>query len=780
MKSYIRFLGRNKLYTAIMAVGLSVSLAFVIIMSCYVWQNLSVLTHYPDSERIHIAHSSRYAHTYRAFPGYIQTNIPEIEAATGINFRNRLMMSIGNEDWLDTRIALAADSRFFDVFQTKFIYGDKDVWKNPNNAIVTRSFAENHGGKDIIGKTLNIAGHEQVLTIAAVIEDFDKSIISNYNILLNMDNPYLFGEKPDRLVNPEEIWNGPLTFVKIKKGADAEEVCERINELHQLEYNEDYTFKLVTLRKAYLGGDESSFYPYLKKGNPGLMKIFSAIVLVLLISAIFNYVNLSTALAGKRSKEIASRMLLGEQRKEVLVRSITESLTFVAICMVLAVMIAIAVLPSINRLINSPVPLEIYFTESYILIYVAIMLLTALMCSLIPSLISVRFRPIEVVKGRFRYESKKTFSKIFIIIQNIIAVIIIAVTTVMDSQMKHMMEMPLGANIDGLYQCGISSLSTNLESELQKLPYIKRIGKSYGRPCSISYASAVPLDDEYNVNNMPFLGLIRSDKNAFDMFGYEIVRQYGPDSGHGIWLSETAFESLGMDPDNPVLPERWSNTDGLPFAGIIKDFAMTSALDYGGSPATAVFVYPDGVLPGNMGDFILETDELTAENRNELYWLCYDAINRLHGTDHINAGFIRDRINAEYSDMKKQLRMVSIFMFIAIMLSVLGQIAMSTYYATEREKEIGIRKVFGGTVGSESIRNIRDYMLYCLIACIIGTPIAVWIGTRYLETFAYRMPPKPWIYILACMAVFAISLASVLWQTLHAARTNPAEALKKE
>ena len=279
---------------------------------------------------------------------------------------------------------------------------------------------------------------------------------------------------------------------------------------------------------------------------------------------------------------------------------------------------------------------------------------------------------------------------------------------------------------------------------------------------------------------MAFLGLIRSDKNAFDMFGYEIVRQYGPDSGHGIWLSETAFESLGMDPDNPVLTERWSNTDGLPFAGIIKDFAMTSALDYGGSPATAVFVYPDGVLPGNMGDFILETDELTAENRNELYGLCYDAINRLHGTDHINAGFIRDRINAEYSDMKKQLRMVSIFMFIAIMLSVLGQIAMSTYYATEREKEIGIRKVFGGTVGSESIRNIRDYMLYCLIACIIGTPIAVWIGTRYLETFAYRMPPKPWIYILACMAVFAISLASVLWQTLHAARTNPAEALKKE
>ena len=105
---------------------------------------------------------------------------------------------------------------------------------------------------------------------------------------------------------------------------------------------------------------------------------------------------------------------------------------------------------------------------------------------------------------------------------------------------------------------------------------------------------------------------------------------------------------------------------------------------------------------------------------------------------------------------------------------------MSTYYATEREKEIGIRKVFGGTIRSESLRSLREYMVYCVIAGIIGVPVAVWICMKYLETFSYRMPDKPWIFIAATLIIFAISVFSVLWQTLRAARTNPAEALKKE
>ena len=119
-------------------------------------------------------------------------------------------------------------------------------------------------------------------------------------------------------------------------------------------------------------------------------------------------------------------------------------------------------------------------------------------------------------------------------------------------------------------------------------------------------------------------------------------------------------------------------------------------------------------------------------------------------------------------------------MAIAILLSVLGQVAMSTYYATEKEKEISIRKVFGGTISSESVRNIFEYMGYCLIASAAAIPVSIWVSGRYLESFVYRMELPVWIFVVAAITVFSTSLASVLWQTLRAARTNPAEGLKKE
>ena len=124
--------------------------------------------------------------------------------------------------------------------------------------------------------------------------------------------------------------------------------------------------------------------------------------------------------------------------------------------------------------------------------------------------------------------------------------------------------------------------------------------------------------------------------------------------------------------------------------------------------------------------------------------------------------------------------MVIVFMVVAILLSALGQVAMSTYYATEREKEIGIRKVFGGTVRSEICRNIFEYMGYTITAAVIAVPAAVLIAERYLETFVYRMNLPAWIFLVATLGILAISLLSILWQTLRAARTNPAEALKKE
>ena len=236
-----------------------------------------------------------------------------------------------------------------------------------------------------------------------------------------------------------------------------------------------------------------------------------------------------------------------------------------------------------------------------------------------------------------------------------------------------------------------------------------------------------------------------------------------------------------MDINNPIPPKELSYIEGdVPLAGIIRDYPVRTAINMVTDECTILYVLPENDIR-LIGDYIVKMNQVTEQNKQELFDLSAAAVAQKYGSGTlVRSGYIKDLIDSEYVHISNQLTLVNILMVIAIMLAALGQIAMSTYYASERQKDIGIRKVFGGTVRSESIRNIRDYMLYCLAACAIGIPTAVWIAARYLETFTYRMPSKPWIYILAAITVFCISLASVLWQTLRAARTNPAEALKKE
>ena len=173
-------------------------------------------------------------------------------------------------------------------------------------------------------------------------------------------------------------------------------------------------------------------------------------------------------------------MLLGEDRREVFARNILESLGFMAACMCFAFIIASLCLPYVNDLLNSPIPVRIRLSHGYIYMYMLILGVAALLCGIVPALISFRFKPIEIIKGHYRYQSKRAFSKVFIIIQNTIAIIIIAVTLVMDAQIRHMIDMPLNASVDNLYYA--SPYSADFEKQLTELPNAADFGRASGRP----------------------------------------------------------------------------------------------------------------------------------------------------------------------------------------------------------------------------------------------------------------------------------------------------------
>ena len=773
MKSYLRFLGRNKLYTAIMAVGLSVSLAFVIIMSCFVWQNTSVNRHYPEQDRMYAIGGKGTTMSNMVMTQTMMDAVPEFEDGTTIKVLNMYPESYIDGIAVDG-FSMRISKGFFALFPTDFIYGSADALDDIGNAMITKSLADKFGGKDVIGKKLLFEGEEEY-TIAAVIEDFDNTIFENSQVIVNIANG-----SSQQNSNLHGWASGYISIVKAKKGADENVLQEKVdkvyeNGLHEKNRGKDGYLSLTRLDKVYTSDNNEGGYTGFKKGNASLMTAFSIIVVFLLISAIFNYINLSTALAGRRSKEIATRMLLGEERQTVFRRNLLESLMFMAVCMCIAFILAWVSLPYVNGLLDSPIPVQMKFSHGYIYMYLIIMGITALFCGIIPALISFRFQPIEIIKGHYRYQSRRTFSKVFIIIQNALAIIIVAATLTMNSQIGHMIDMPLNATTDDLYYA--KTYSADFEKTLRELPYVEEFGRASGRPGQSSGTYGFRLNNE--VNKDVTMQMCECDEKAFELFGFKIVKDYGVPNGEGAWLTESAVRKLEMDPENPVFPQAnaWV-INYAPVAGIIEDAVFSSALDLNLDTGGIILVGPQDP---EWSAYVVLLNDTSPEYIRELDRLSEEEIKRIHGPNApFTPGFFPTLIESAYEPVRKQADMVLLFMVVAIMLSALGQIAMSTYYATERQKEISIRKVFGGTVRSESIRNIFEYMTYCFIACVVAVPVSILIAGRYLETFVYKMPQKPWIYVVAAVSAFAISLGSVLWQTLRAARTNAAEALKKE
>jgi putative ABC transport system permease protein len=267
------------------------------------------------------------------------------------------------------------------------------------------------------------------------------------------------------------------------------------------------------------------------------------------------------------------------------------------------------------------------------------------------------------------------------------------------------------------------------------------------------------------------------DTTAFRMLGFEILKDYHTPVMGGVWFCETAFNATGLTDDDlscEVLAKRTGN-DCDHVAGIIADF-VTEPSNMGATEPAIVTLVPEEKLVGNYllkltadGPEVRAQLQETLDNwktTTQVYWL--------------GATYVEDRLRDGLRPAQNNMRLLEIFMVLAVIISLLGLLAMSTYYADEKSRDIAVRKVFGGTVDSELWRSVRDYMIMVGIACAIGIPVAVWAARKYLEGFTVKLENYAWIFVAAVALSVVFAFGSVLWQTLKAAKTNPAVELKKE
>nr|MCR5840950.1 ABC transporter permease [Bacteroidales bacterium] len=548
MKSYLKFLSRNKLYTAIEAVGLAVSLAFVILIGSYVVQQYGVAHESPQWKRTFVLGNGEFLGLTYWDKEELEMNIPEVEAATHMALLWQPVAQFGEEALPLTGFECDAD--FFRVFpEYRLVEGSLGDFVGRDDVLISESLARKTGVR--IGQAIRLDDRDRI--VKGIFADFGGAYFMPADILTNIADTWA----ADQGKAFNSIGNY-TTWFRVREDANLPEVQAKVQALLHKNYDPTWSAEKVDAWRAYRM-DEAFFFTgssngLTRTGNIQMLRLLTVVVLLLLLSAIFNYVNLSLALTGKRAKEMATRRLLGADKTGILWKYIGESVAFTAVCFAAALLLAYLLAPMVNSLVSTSNPdelmlgigdtsvrLSFMLTPGYLLAYLAGILGLGVLNGLLPAFAASRYEPIDVIKGTLRRRNKMVLSKVFIVVQNVLSVFLIALALVMELQMRHMLTRPMHAATENLFYIEYSAQNYDamrlFKDKVEQLPFVTKAGVGRGIPGLINMTMGIKVDEERHID-MP---VILCDSTYFRLLGLEVEEDFGHPLVHSLWMSRSAF-----------------------------------------------------------------------------------------------------------------------------------------------------------------------------------------------------------------------------------------------
>lgn len=797
MKSFLRFLRRNPYYTVINILGLSVALMFVILIGDYTWRQFSTDSSQPNKDRIVLMGRSG---DYMSWPDEswkIGRMYPEIENTCCVVSQAGTIRS-DKESFkdVDGNPMLLVDSTFFNMFSYDFVEGDPEIaLSSPEKCVITESLADAiFPGSDPMGEPLRIIGDRNVFinngtqdpydstivyTVSGVIKDFDKTVFPNDTKIIASINrhPQILGYKMNSQCFVSTSHGCFKAFYLLEKGAELDSKADEIwstlvGDIPMMEFDVDVnktTATFTPLRKVMF--DESNDGSGLEKGDKGLLVILLSAVIAILLFAVTNYINLTVANTGMRAKEMATRRLLGSSSKAVIIKLVGESILMVLISFLIGLGLSFAFQDDMASMFRGRIMLENDFTPGTISVCICFIAVTGLLAGIIPGLQISAFKPIDVVKGTFRYKSKMLFSRVFIMIQNLITVVMLTLSLVVALQINGLVKAPLGINTkDVLFISGEPEDSEPILSTMQGLPCVQKIGFSRGSCLSLGKSSMRMA--KYRDGSTHLIYQTTLDKEALDIYGVEILNDYGiPEAG--VYINEKMKEALCLsDSDREI---QWYGDYGVEqIAGIVRNFHKGNILD----DITEFAIYVRDPEKMRNPDYVVETDG-SPEAFRKIKAAVAEVITDRKDIDWVVQNLEKE-VASQFEEERNVLHIVLMFTGIALLISIFGFIGMSLFFIRQRRSEIAVRRIMGGNIREVILLMLTKFCAPLLLSCLVAVPLAYYISDRWLQDFSYRIPLSAWIFILTCALSLLIALLSILWQTIHAVRRNPAEGIKTE
>lgn len=796
MKYFFRFLKNNPLYAVINVVGLALSLMFVILIGDYTYRQFSIDKWHRNHERIYVL-GTENRNSLMSWPDCahsLKDRYPEVEDVCCVYMHNG---KIKHEDKVyeesqgdNAGNIMLADSNFFRFFDFKMIDGDRETaLDSPEKCVVTESLAKAlFPDGNALGQPLQIEGTRYVFvsddngdpydsslvyTVSGVIKDLDKTVFLNETaVIANFERaPQVLGYRLRNDLMASGPLGSTLSFLMLRPGASLEDKIEDLTS-YCIESIPVFNFYGNT-KAAIIPLDDLMFAPQntgagLQTGDKSLLGILLAVVMAILMFAVTNYINLTVANTGFRAKEMATRRLLGSDGLGISLELIGESTLMVFISFIIGGALALLLEDKMAVLFKGKIDILKDINFSTVSVSLVFIILTGVISGIMPTVSLSRYKPIDVVKGSFRYHSKMVLSRIFIILQNVITMTMMTATLTILLQMSHLVKAPLGYNTENIYRVSSDNPEV-LRNALKSQPFIQGIGSFSGTSLDGNYCSMSTRKDKDNNNLLVYL--TTWDKEFIDIMGINLVKDNHL-SGDVKYINEELAGKLSLgDGESEVT---WGDGSVTQVAGVFSNFHMTNILDpY--QPFMITVKDTDEIEDPN---FMVKTDGSPDARKK----LC-DLIKEVDGTTEDldwKLQSVDDNIKASLNEEKNTMRIVSIFTGVAVLISILGFIGMSLFFIRQRKKEIGVRRIMGSTTNEVLSLLLTKFCAPLLVSFIFAVPLSWFIMDKWLESFSYRIGLSPWIFIASGAVSLLIAVVSIFFQTLHAAHSNPADAIRAE
>ncbi len=794
--AYRYFIG-HKLFSFINVSGLAIGIATCAIISLWVQRELSYDRFHKNAHRIYRVERelfrdnsySRWPITGGAYKQALIDDFPEIENATRFWGREFSIKDFNN--FIHRQEMFAVDNSIFEIFDFNLEKGNEQTaLSRPKSVVLTRENALKYFGiVDVVGKSLTFEWEDEPVDfkVTGILEDLPQNSHVQFDMLISISS-----YPNDRFDNWRS--NYLFTYILAKENANCNELEEKLKSFVSQRLEPHYgdlisqglgIHKVLKMHLFSLTDIHLYPSPNWEIGNGGSMTsvyIFSSIAVLILIIACINFMNLSTAHANKRAKEVSLRKTVGAHTNQLKVQFIQESMLLAVFALFCAIVLISIFIPGYNNIFDDNLSLNSLLHVNTLGILLGTTLIVGFLSGLYPAFFLTKFEPAGILKtGPMLGSGRRIFRRNMVVIQFIISIALIIGTLTVYKQMKYIQSQTLGFEKENVVLIPVRS-----QKVVQSYEYFRNELLLDSQIQSLSVSSDLPGETFYSNTNFRHkekpndpvsLIVLMTDYDFVDTYHMEMnagriySKDFRSDTAGTLMLNEAAVKRFGWTPQEAIGKKLsfFGDSNGK-IVGVVKDFNFRSL--HTKIEPMALILEPDYISaisvrigPGNIKrtvDFIQQKWE-----------------NIFHG-ELFEFSFLDNRMNQLYQNEKKMQSIFIIFSCFSIFVACLGLFGLSVFIAADRTKEIGIRKVLGASMNKIILLLSKEFLVWIFIANIVAWPLAWFVMDKWLQNFAYRINFNIWIFILSASLALIIALITVSYQTIKAALANPVKSLRYE